>query len=272
MKVKNMKKVKNSALPVMPWFGGKRKLAKRLVTIINQVDHICYAEPFVGMGGVFLRRTHKPKCEIINDLSKDVSNFFRVVQRHPEELIAHLRLKVASYDEFYRLKAIPPDSLTDIERAARFIYIQKLAFGGKAVGNDFGMTTTGNARFSTEQVLPAIERLHKRLNKVQIQCLDWKRFIERVDRKHTLFYLDPPYFGHEDDYGKGMFEQSQFEAMANILDNIKGKFILSINDKPEIRACFADFHQKQVGLTYTAGGNDKLKPVTELIITNFSYK
>ncbi len=58
MKVLKMKKVKNTALPVMPWFGGKRKLAKQIVNIINQLEHICYAEPFVGMGGVFLRRTH----------------------------------------------------------------------------------------------------------------------------------------------------------------------------------------------------------------------
>lgn len=267
-----MEKIKQTALPVMPWFGGKRKLAKRLVAIINQVEHLCYAEPFVGMGGVFLRRTHRSKCEIINDLSKDVSNFFRVVQKHPNELIKHLKLKVSSHDEFYRLKAIPPDSLTDIERAARFIYIQKLAFGGKAQGQDFGMSTTGNARFSTKRVLPAIERLHNRLTEVQIQCLDWQDFIRRVDRKHTLFYLDPPYFGHEDDYGKELFDRSQFTKMATLLSTIKGKFILSINDVPEIRGCFKDFIIKEVNCTYTAGGNDNAKQAKELIITNFKYE
>ncbi len=213
-----------------------------------------------------------PKCEIINDLSKDVSNFFRVVQKHPQELINHLRLKISSNDEFYRLKSIPPASLTDIERAARFIYIQKLAFAGKAVGNDFGMTTTGNARFTTKNVLPAIERLHHRMMDVQIQCLDWKVFIERVDRSHTLFYLDPPYWGHEDDYGKDLFDPSQFEAMADILAGIKGKFILSINDVPEIKGIFKAFYIKEVQLTYTAGSNNKPKAAKELIITNFEHK
>ncbi|MFV0535383.1 MAG: DNA adenine methylase [Cumulibacter sp.] len=264
-----MNKIKQAALPLMPWFGGKRKLAQRIVSIINQVEHQCYAEPFVGMGGVFLRRTHKPKAEIINDYSRDVSNLFRVLQKHPTELSNHLKLKIASHDEFYRLKATPPESLTDIERAARFIYLQKLAFGGKAVGQNFGMNTTGNARFSAKRVVPMITKLHNRISDVQIQCLDWQDFINRVDRNQTLFYLDPPYFGHENDYGKQLFDRSQFNKMAKVLSQIKGKFILSINDTPEMQNCFVQFNIKPVSLTYTAGG----APVAakELIITNFDY-
>jgi DNA adenine methylase len=55
------------ALPVAPYIGGKRALAKRLVARINTVEHLTYAEVFVGMGGVFLRRDHRPKAEVIND-------------------------------------------------------------------------------------------------------------------------------------------------------------------------------------------------------------
>lgn len=256
----------------MPWFGGKRKLAKDIIKIINQVQHICYAEPFVGMGGVFLRRTHKSKCEIINDFSRDVSNFFRVVQRHPDELLKHLELKVSSRDEFYRLKAIPPESLTDVERAARFIYIQRCAFAGKVIGNDFGLTTDGNGRFCTDLTFPMIKRLHKRIAAVQIMDIDWQDFIKRVDREYTLFYLDPPYFGHEDDYGKDMFNREQFVKMAVLLSDIKGKFILSINDTTEIRKWFCNFYIKEVGLTYTAAGGNKPKAAKELIITNFTYQ
>ncbi len=267
-----MKIITTKALPATGWFGGKRLLAKTIVNIINQVDHKCYAEPFLGMGGVFLRRTHKPKAEIINDYSKDVINFFRIVQKHPEELCRQLKFQIASRDEFKRQKAINSNCLTDVERAARFLYLQRMSFGGKVVGQSYALDTTGNARFNTKNIMPAIEKLHLRLNQVQIECLDWAEFIQKVDKVHTLFYLDPPYFGHENDYGKDMFDQSQFAKMADILSCIKGKFILSINNVPEIRESFANFNIKEVKTAYTAGGNHFSKPVTELIITNFSYE
>ncbi len=267
-----MKKVTIKALPATGWFGGKHLLAKKIIYIINQVEHTCYAEPFMGMGGVFLRRTHKPKAEIINDYSKDVINFFRIVQKHPDELCRLLKFYICSRYEFHRQKSVNPDCLTDIERAARFLYLQRMSFGGKVVGQAYSLDTTGNSRFNTKNVMPAIEKLHQRLNQVQIECLDWAEFIKRVDRDYTLFYLDPPYFGHENDYGKGLFDQSQFNKMTDILSNIKGKFILSINNVPEIRETFSNFNIKEVKTVYTAGGNHFSKPVTELIITNFKYE
>ena len=62
----------NSVKPVAPYIGGKRALSKTLVDQIAAVDHDLYAEPFVGMGGVFFRRKHRPRAEVINDISKDV--------------------------------------------------------------------------------------------------------------------------------------------------------------------------------------------------------
>lgn len=70
------------AMPPAPYLGGKRNLAKRLCSIIEQIPHRSYIEPFVGMGGVFLRRPQPAPVEVINDLSGDVANLFRVVRRH----------------------------------------------------------------------------------------------------------------------------------------------------------------------------------------------
>ncbi|MHB8285254.1 MAG: DNA adenine methylase, partial [Caulobacteraceae bacterium] len=53
--------------PVAPYVGGKRNLSKRLVALIETIPHKTYAEPFVGMGGVFLKRTSRPQAEVIND-------------------------------------------------------------------------------------------------------------------------------------------------------------------------------------------------------------
>ena len=79
--------------PAAAYVGGKRNLAKRLVTrliaLIDTIPHTTYAEPFVGMGGVFLRRQRKPRAEVINDLSREVSNFFRVLQVHYVAFLGH---------------------------------------------------------------------------------------------------------------------------------------------------------------------------------------
>jgi len=123
--------------PVAPYVGGKRLLAKTLVERINQIDHTGYAEPFVGMGGVFFRRNRQPKTEVINDINGDITTMFRVLQRHYDYFIDFLKFQITSRREFERLVKIDPDTLTDLERAARFIYLQKTAFGGKVTGANF---------------------------------------------------------------------------------------------------------------------------------------
>jgi DNA adenine methylase len=64
------------AQPIAPWLGGKRNLAKRICYIIDATPCSTYAEPFVGMGGIFLRRGQRPKAEVINDYGRDVANLF----------------------------------------------------------------------------------------------------------------------------------------------------------------------------------------------------
>ena len=68
--------------PAAPYVGGKRLLAKRIIAEIDAIEHGCYAEPFAGMGGIFLRRTKVPKSELINDFSGDIANFYRILQCH----------------------------------------------------------------------------------------------------------------------------------------------------------------------------------------------
>jgi DNA adenine methylase len=124
--------------PPAAYIGGKKVLAKRLVARINAVPHRLYAEPFVGMGGVF-RRDQRPKSEVINDWSEDVATFFRILQRHYVPFMDMLRWQVTSRAGFERLRRQDPSTLTDLERAARFLYLQKLSFGGKVSGRVFGV-------------------------------------------------------------------------------------------------------------------------------------
>lgn len=191
--------------PPAAWIGGKRVLAQRLAQMIEAWPHDIYAEPFVGMGGVFFKRRQAPRTEVINDRSGDVVNLFRILQRHYPQFMETLKFQVTSRREFERLRACEPATLTDLERAARFIYLQRLAFGGKVSGRNFGVQRAGAARFNLTRLAPLLEDIHERLTGVVIENLDWRAFIERYDTPATLFYLDPPYWGNEGDYGAGLF-------------------------------------------------------------------
>ncbi len=99
-----------------------------------------------------------------------------------------------------------------------------------------------------------------------IESLPWQELLARYDRPGTLFYLDPPYWGSEDDYGKGLFSQADFARLSAALKSLRGTFILSINDVPEIRELFAWARMRPARTTYTiAGGHGTA--AAELIIT-----
>jgi len=238
-------------LPIAPYIGGKRCLAKHVITRINAIEHRLYAEAFVGMGGIFLRRDYLPRAEVINDYSGEVMNLFRVAQRHYEDFMGMLRYQLTSRAEFERLKATKPETLTDMERAARFLYLQRTAFGGKVAGQNYGVCSDRPARFDVRKLRRTLEDLHERLTDVSIECLPYGTFIKKYDRKHTLFYLDPPYYDCEDDYGKDMFSQDDFKRLVMLLGALKGRFIMSLNDVPEVRALFSAFDIEAVQTTYS---------------------
>lgn len=252
--------------PVAGYIGGKRALAAKIIERIEAVSHRTYCEPFVGMGGIFFRRRTAPPAEVINDRNGEVANLFRILQRHYPQFMDTLRFQLSGRREFERLKASDPTTLTDLERAGRFLYLQKLAFGGKVAGQHFGVDPSSAAGFNLTRLEPLLADIHERLAGVTIECLDWSDFIDRYDRPGTLFYLDPPYWGSEGVYGKELFARDQFALMAERLAQLKGRFVLSINDVPEIRRLFGRFEIEGVGLRYSVGGG-KGSAARELIIT-----
>ncbi|NLR72887.1 DNA adenine methylase [Novosphingobium sp. ERN07] len=254
--------------PLAPYIGGKRNLSKRLVQRINAVPHETYAEVFVGMGGIFLRRDRRPKGEVINDWSEDVATFFRVVQHHYVPFLDMLRFQITSRAGFEKLLAMEPTSLTDLQRSARFLYLQRLAFGGMVGTRRFGSVYGAGARFDVTKIGPMIEAVHERLAGVIIERLHWTDFITRYDRPSTLFYLDPPYYGSESDYGRDMFRREEFQTMAEQLRGIRGRFILSLNDHPEVRRIFDGFTIDGEQVRYSVGGTQKSKIAGEVIISN----
>lgn len=256
----------NPVRPIAPYIGGKRNLARRICALIDATPHQVYAEAFVGMGGVFFRRTRRAPVEVINDWSAEVTNLFRCMRAHPGALCELISLQLHARDDFDRAMRQDPETLTDLQRAARFVFLQKAAFGGKVTGRNFGMAKSRAPRFRPSLVGEELIAAARRLEAVSIERLPWAEFIARYDQPGALFYLDPPYYGCEDDYGPGMFGREEFAAMAEQLARLKGRFILSLNDRPQVREIFSRFRIESVRTHYGLAGRG-MQAAGEVIIT-----
>lgn len=254
------------AQPIIPWLGGKRRLADKLIPRFPA--HKCYVELFAGGAALYFLR-HPAEVEVINDVNGELVNLYRVVKCHLEEFVRQFRWALSSRDVFKWLQDTPPETLTDVQRAARFYYLQHQCFGGRVDGQTWGTATTAppvNLLRIEEQLSAA----HLRLSGAYIEQLDWLKCMERYDRPHTFFYLDPPYWETE---GYGVpFAFEQYETMARMMRSIKGKAMLSINDHPDIRRCFDGLHMESFDITYTVGGGDRPAERRELVIWSWDQE
>lgn len=251
---------------VAGYIGGKSRLAKRIIERIPA--HTCYVEPFAGAAWVLFSKPPS-KSEILNDINSELTTLYRCVQHHLEEFVRYFKWVLVSREEFQRLKKQPPECLTDIQRAARFFYLQQSAYAGRIDQNmAFGVATSCPPRLNLLRIEEELSAAHLRLAHVFVECRSYADILRRYDRPDTFFYLDPPYFDNEADYGRGIFCKDDFGNLASILSGLKGKFLLSINDVPEIRATFAGFNIEPLTVTYSCSLANPTK-AKELFISNY---
>lgn len=253
------------AVPIIAWMGGKRRLAKTLLPLFPQ--HTCYVEPFSGAAALFFMK-EPSKAEVLNDVNGDIINLFRVIQNHPEEFVNQFKWALSSRQVFKWLKDTPIDTLTDIQRASRFYYLQKLCFGARHQNPSFGTSATTPPRLNLLRLEDDISQAHLRLSRALIENEDWLSCCKRYDREGTLFYLDPPYYELT---GYGVeFDFNQYQQIAQFASSCKGKVLISLNDHPDLVDLFKDFTLERTNIKYTtAGPNRSGKSSSELIIRNY---
>ena len=247
----------------LPYIGGKNRLATEIIALIP--EHSTYVEPFSG-GAQVLFHKEPSKVEVLNDLDSEIVNFFRVCQWHYQELVRHLEYCMMSRKLHELFTGQTTASLTDVQRAARFFYLQKNSFGGLVVKQRFHYGVAHPSNYNVRRIPEIIEQTHHRLINVQIECLPYERVLAIYDRPGTFFYLDPPYW-HRRLY-KYNFEEEDFVTMAERLQTLKGRFILSLNDDPGVRRVFSQFHTRETELAYSAQTRTHEK-FSELLIANF---
>ncbi|MYM80545.1 DNA adenine methylase [Duganella sp. FT50W] len=250
--------------PIIPWMGGKRRLADKLLPLFPQ--HECYVEVFCGGGALYFMRNMPAKTEVLNDANGELVNLYRVVQHHMEEFVRQFKWAFSSRKIFEWEQMKRPETLTDIQRAARFYYLQQHAFGGKVSGQNFGTATTGRP-INLCRIEENLSAAHLRLAGTYVEHLDWQECVKKYDRPHTFFYMDPPYWEME---GYGLpFGFEQYEQMAAFMRTCKGKAMVSINDHPAIRQAFAGFHILELDIKYSVANAGAQQTSRELVILNW---
>lgn len=253
------------ANPIIPWLGGKRRLADQLMRLFP--PHECYVEAFCGGGALFFLRPQPARVEVLNDINGELVNLYRVVQHHLEEFVRQFKWALSSRQVFAWLQMTRTETLTDIQRAARFFYLQHHAFGGKVTGQNFGYATSGGPIVNLLRIEENLSAAHLRLAGVTVEHGPWLECAKRYDRAHTFIYMDPPYWQVE---GYGVpFEFAEYERMAEFLCTCKGKAMVSINDHPDIRRAFAGLHLHELGIRYTVAKVENRAESRELVITNY---
>ena len=215
---------------LISWIGGKRLLRKKIAELIPK-DIEGYIEPFGGGGWVLFYKERWAELEIYNDLDNRLVNLFNVVKYHPCELARKMCYMLSSRTQFEQ--QLNFDGITDIQKAAQFLYVINYSFGAKGTTYAVRVKSAGG-------IIERVMEISKRLDKVNIENKNALDLIQTYDNGQNFFYLDPPYSKGEG-YEVCSTKDFEHEKLAETLKNIKGKFLLSYDDSKLIRKLYKGF-------------------------------
>lgn len=278
------KKKDNVLSPILKWVGGKRQLLKDIIPLIPE-KYSTYVEPFVGGGAVLF--SIQPKKAIINDLNIELINVYKIIRDKPDELISLLEEHEIfnSKEYFYKIRELDRtekySELTDIEKAARIIYMNKTCFNGLFRVNQAGQFNSPYGKYKNPNivnmnVLLAISKYFNK-NNVKIVDGDYREVLKNL-KKDTFVYLDPPYMPLSSSssftgYTENGFDKNQQIKLKEECDklNSKGiKFLLSNSDHPFIRDLYKDYKIITIKAKRSINSNgNKRGEINEVLIRNY---
>lgn len=216
------------------WIGGKKALRKRIIEEFPEKMER-YIEVFGGAGWVLFGADKHSKFEVFNDIDSNLINLYRCIKYHRQALQEELSLVVHSREVFKNfLSQVNADGLTDIQRAARYFIIIRSSFGASR-------TSFATQPQNISDKLSIFPDVNKRLENVLIENRDFEHLIKTYDRENALFYLDPPYYNAEK-YYSSEFSKDDHIRLHDVLNGIKGKFLLSYNADEFIENLYSDYN------------------------------
>jgi DNA adenine methylase len=255
---------------IIGWVGGKRLLRKVIVPLIPK--HNTYCEPFGGAAWILFGKSEDHKVwqvskkhkyrEVLNDINGELINFWRHVKYHPDAFKTEVEQFMASRELFTEFLNMKPR--TDFERAMVFYYKLACSFG--SLSKTFAVR--GHRSMLPIRNGDKLQQAADRLKDVVIEKLSFDAVINKYDNPRSFFYIDPPYYEHENLYERDLADCfDEHEELNQLLKSIKGKWLLSYNDHPYIRKLYKDFLIENVETLYSLSGASK--PKTEIIIRNY---
>jgi DNA adenine methylase len=240
--------------PYLKWAGGKRQLLPEIKKHLPQnINSLTYYEPFVGAGAVLFDL--QPKKAVINEFNTELILTYRVIKDHIEELIQELQIHKEKTNEayYYEIRAKDRDktefnTLSEIKRAARLIYLNKTCYNGLYRVNSQGLFNVPYGRYKNPAVCeePVLRAVHSYLvsNEITITSGDFENAVKGINKK-SFVYFDPPY--HSPDktnftgYQADGFSNDEQKRLRDIFLNLTKRGIqclLSNSDTPFIRELY----------------------------------
>lgn len=282
--MRNNKKKNVILSPVVKWVGGKRQLLDDIIPLLPD-NFSTYVEPFVG-GGALLFEI-QPKKAIVNDLNHELINLYKVIKDNPNELLLLLEEHELNNSEeyFYQIRALDRsesyDQMSDIEKAARIIYLNKTCYNGLFRVNQSGQFNSPYGKYKNPNIVnkPVVLAMANYFQNNNITLLngDYKIALKKL-RKGAFVYFDPPYMPISSSssftgYTENGFDKKQQIELKEECDKLNSrgiKFLLSNSDHPFIRDLYKDYEIITVRAKRSINSNsNKRGEINEVLVRNY---
>lgn len=268
--------------PFVKWVGGKTQLLPGLAKRVPD-DFGRYYEPFVGGGALFFRLQPQRAC--LTDINPDLVNLYIVIRDKVDELIEDLSQHVYEKAYFYQIRGADRTSeyekWSDVQRASRFIYLNKTCYNGLYRVNSKGQFNAPFGRYTNPTILNSdnLYACHTALQKAVIEVSDFYAVRRRI-RANDFVYFDPPYAplsatAKFTSYTKNGFDTEMQYALRDLcraLDKRSVRFMLSNSSAPLILDLYAEFNIEFVYATRSINSNaGKRGKIPEVVVTNYEH-
>jgi DNA adenine methylase len=253
-------------------------MAKTILELLPKDGNV-YCEPYFWWGAIFWLKDWSAKCEIINDVNSNVTNFYRVMQTHFDELQKKIKGTLHARSEYKKAFLIyeSPWLFDDPVLRARAFYVCCNQGYLHKVGS-WGFDNQKATKVFANKVEKFEKNLAQKLRHTQIECNEAHKIIERADSKESVFYCDPPYTSDlgitvNQGHYKG-YSHQDLERDLTVLSKIKGRFLLS-NYPSDLLMEFVKKHnwyiktfEKPLSASHK-NKTEKRKKKTEVLIANY---
>ena len=264
------------ARPFLKWAGGKRQLLPAIRAALPKISR-AYFEPFVGGGAVFFDL--EPRRAVLSDANAELINCYAAVRDNVDALIRALRGHVYDRDYYYRIRALSPDSLDEVERAARTIYLNKTGFNGLYRVNSKGVFNVPFGRFKNPNICdePTLRACSARLAGVEVRCRPFDAVLDDA-AAGDFVYFDPPYIplsktSYFTAYNDLKFDLDDQERLARVFERLADRGVrvmLSNSDVGWVRERYARYAPKSVFAPRSVNSVVSARGlVRELLVTSY---